>query len=42
MKKKRVLENERQAKAFQYYVSLGWKRSYRRVAQELEIHLRIL
>jgi len=42
VKKKRVLENERQVRAFQYYVSLGWKRSYRRVAQALEIHPRTI
>jgi len=42
VKKKRLLENERQAKAFQCYVSLGWKRTYARVAQTLEIHPRTI
>ena len=42
MKAKRLQEDERQATAFQYYVSLGWKRSYARVAQELGLHLRTI
>ena len=33
-------ENERQHNAFKYYVSLGWKRSYLRVAEAFEVHPR--
>lgn len=33
-------ESERQIEAFKYYVSLGWKRSYARVARDFNVHLR--